>query len=149
MAERIHADFPLNRVAIVVPAAVERQLGDGVQEHLARVTPAPPSLDLRGQAVDALLEPEVVHLDAGRDELAGDAPVPRAAHAIEKHVPRGPRERGTERVVAEALGVGPLVVAAGRPVSLLYSRQPAPDVGAAAGSGQGVGVETPAAKAGQ
>src|SRR3989442_11478073 len=92
LAERVHAELPLNRVAIVVPAAVERQLGDGVQEHLARPAPAPPSLDLRGDAVDALLEPEVVHLEAGRDELAADAPIPRAPDLVEKQVSRGPGE---------------------------------------------------------
>ena len=144
MAELVQADPPLNRVAIVVPAATERQLGNGVQEHLARPAPAPPSLDLGGNAVDALLKPEIVHLEAGRDELAGDAPVPRAADAIEKHVAGGPRERGTERVVAEAPGVGALVVAAGGLLRRIDSGGVAADRGAAEARGQGVGVVTPA-----
>src|SRR3989442_5199363 len=144
LAERVHAELPLNRVAIVVPAAVERQLGDGVQEHLARPAPAPPSLDLRGDAVDASLEPEVVHLEPGRDELTGDAPVPPAADPIEKHVPAGAGERGAARIVVEALGVGPLIVTAGRLLRLLEGRRVAPDVGAAKARRHGVGAVTPA-----
>src|SRR3989442_12255849 len=107
LAERVHAELPLNRVAIVVPAAVERQLGDGVQEHLARPAPAPPSLDLRGDAVDPLLEPEIIHFEPGRDELAGDAPVPRAADAVEKHVPGDPDELVAVRALPEAPGTSP------------------------------------------
>src|SRR3989442_13983270 len=128
LAERVHAELPLNRVAIVVPARVERPLGYGVQELLARPAPAPPSLDVRGDAADALLEPEVVHLEPGRDELTGDAPVPPAADPIEKHVPAGAGERGAARIVVEALGVGPLIVSAGRLVRLLARRRDAPDV---------------------
>src|SRR3989442_1447869 len=94
--------------------------------------------------VDALLEPEVVHLEAGRDELAGDAPVPRAADPIEKHVSGGPRERGAEGVVAEALGVGPPIVAARGFLRRIDGGGVAADIGAAEARGQRVGGVTPA-----
>src|SRR5439155_12715491 len=144
LAERVHADFPLNRVAIVVPAAVERQLGDGVQEHLARPSPAPASRDFRGDPVDPLLEPEIVHFEPGRDELAGDTPGPWAADLVEKDVAGGPDQRGAGWVVVEALGVRSLIVAAGGSLRLKERGGVAPDVGAAEARGQCIGVVAPA-----
>src|SRR5207302_9297297 len=107
-AERVHADLTLNRIAIVVPAPIERHFEERVVEQLPRPGPAPPPRDLRGHAVDPLLESQIVHFEAGRDELSADTPGPWPADPIENHVPRGPRERGADGIGVEALGVAAL-----------------------------------------
>ena len=100
----------LDGIAVVVPARAEREIGVPLPEPLTRASPAPAESGGRRNAVDALLEPEVVDLEPGGRGASRDAPSPGPGNLVEIRVPGEPDERGAVGLVTKAGRVGALVV---------------------------------------
>ena len=94
-------DVALNRIAVVVPARVKREVRVSLTEQPPRLGPAPTECGGGGDQIHALLEAEVVHLEPRRRRACGKSPAPGSGHLVEIEIGRDPGKCGQRRIVPE------------------------------------------------
>ena len=90
--EAAKKDRSLDRVAVEIEAGRALQNRRGFPHDLAGLGPVPCHVQAVGNPVDAVLEAEVVHLEARRGEARRRAPQPGAGQPVDVNVAGESRE---------------------------------------------------------